>query len=158
MELVAEFFGILDGSIELRVTDASFFVVDGHAGFKLSDFFAKVFHDDAGIDGINIHGDVEDFVNVDEGGEPTGVEGAGITVDIESAAVLGAEAEVRRMNFDTGGADEIAKGSDSLLKGALNFGLLLKLGLEIRVDGGLFIFLAKCHYWAPFWGASPLRT
>ena len=94
MELVAEFFGIVDGGLNFRVADLAFFGVDVVAGFKLGDLFAEVFHNNGGFNVVDIHRDIKDLVNVDEGRNPAGVEGAGISVDVDSAAVFGAEAEI----------------------------------------------------------------
>ena len=67
LELIAEFFGVVDGGFEFGVADFAFFGVDIVAGLELGDLFAEVFHDDGGFDRVNVHGDVEDFVDVDEG-------------------------------------------------------------------------------------------
>ena len=99
MELVAELFGIVDGSLNFRVADLAFFGVDVIAGFKLSDLLAEVFHNDGGLNGVDIHRDIKDLVNVDEGRNPAGVEGAGISVDVDSAAVFGAEAKITGVEF-----------------------------------------------------------
>ena len=82
LKLVAEFFGVVDGGFKFWVANPSLFGVDVHGSFELGDFFAKVFHDDASVDGVNIHRDVEDFVDIDKWRKPTGVERAGITVYI----------------------------------------------------------------------------
>ena len=66
LELIAEFFGVVDGGFEFGVADSSLFCIDVHGGFELSDFFAEVFHDDGGVDGVDVHGDVENFVDIDE--------------------------------------------------------------------------------------------
>ena len=66
LELIAEFFGVVDGGFELGVADFALFGVDIVAGLELGDFFAEVFHDDGGFDRVNVHGDVEDLIDVDE--------------------------------------------------------------------------------------------
>ena len=94
LEFVAEFLGVVDGGFELWVADFAFFGVDVVTGFELSHLFAKVFHDNGGFDGINIHRNIKDFVDVDEARNPTGIKCAWIPIDIDSATVFGAKAEI----------------------------------------------------------------
>ena len=147
LELVAEFFGVGNGGFELGVADFAFFGVDGHVGFELGDFFAQVFHDDCSVDGIDVHGDVDDFVDVDDGAEPAGVEGAGVAVDVHGAAVFGAEAEVGAVDFDGARADEVAEGGDAGFEGLLDLGVLLELGLGGDLGGGEGFF--SSHFVLP---------
>ena len=94
LELVAELFGVADGSFDFGVADFAFFGIDVEAGFELGDFLAEVFHDDGGFDGVDIHGDVENLIDVDKGRDPAGIEGTGVAVDVDGATVFGAEAEI----------------------------------------------------------------
>ena len=108
LEFVTEFFGIVDGSFEFWVADFAFFGVDIVAGFKLSNLFAEVFHDDGSFYRVNIHWNIKYLVDVDEAGNPTSIEGAGVTIDIDSTTIFGAETEIGRMNFDRAWWDKIA--------------------------------------------------
>ena len=130
MELVAEFLGIVDGGFDFWVTDFTAFGIDLVTSFELGDFFAEVFHDDGRFDRVDIHRNVENFVDVDKGGNPTGIKGAGIAVDVDGSAVFRAKTEIARVDFDGAWGDEIAEGGDALFKGLLNFSLFGVLGLD----------------------------
>ena len=145
LELVAKLFGVVDLRLELWVADTTALGIDVHGSLELGDLFAEVFHDDAGVDGVNIHGDIEDFVDIDERREPAGVEGAGVAVNVESAAVFSAEAEMVGENLDRRGGDEVAESGDSLLEGALDGGIVVCLALRGNLRSGkLFSFFSHC--------------
>ena len=153
LELIAEFFGVVDGGFEFGVADFAFFGVDIVAGLELGDLFTEVFHDDGSFDRVNIHGDIEDLIDIDEGRDPASVELAGVAVNIHGAAIFGAEAEVAGVELEGAGRNEVAKGGDALFEGLLDFGVLGGLGLggdvggrEIRGGGAFF----ECHYLVPF--------
>ena len=123
LEFVAEFFGVGSGSFELGVADAVALGIDGHRGFELGDFFTQIFHDDGGVDRVNEHRDVEDFIEVDDGGEPAGVEHARVGVDEDGAAKFGAKLEVAALDFVAGGREEVAQGSDTGAKSVFGLGV-----------------------------------
>ncbi len=56
------------------IADFATFGVDLVASFELGDFLRRFFMTTVVSDGINIHGDVENLVDVDKGGNPTSVE------------------------------------------------------------------------------------
>ena len=147
LELVAKFLGVADGGFEFWVANFAAFGVDAHGSFKLGDFFAKVFHDDLGVDRINVHGNIENFVDVDERRKPTSVECARVTVDVDGAAVFGAETKIVVIELDTGRRNHVAQGSDSLLESALDFHFFHGLGLGGYFCGGKLFF---AHCFSPF--------
>ncbi len=141
LEFVAEFFGVLDGGFEFRVANFAFLGIDVVAGFELGNFFAEVAHDDGGFDWINIHGDINNFIDVDETGDPASEEFAGVAINIDSAAIFVAKTEIIGVDFDRTGRNEIAEGGNSLLKGLTDFGVFGGLGLGGKIGCGELLFL-----------------
>ena len=67
LELIAKVFGIGNSSFELWITNFSLFGVDGHASFELSHLLGEVFHDDTSINWIDVHGNIENFIDINDG-------------------------------------------------------------------------------------------
>lgn len=145
--MVTELLSIGDGSLETWITDFATLVIDGHGSLELSDFFTKILHNDASVGRINIHRNIEDVIRINNTREPAGIESTRITIDINSTAVLRAEAEVGRMNLDRARADKVAESSNSLLEGALGFLFLEHLRISGDFGGGRLswlFFLKHC--------------
>lgn len=151
LELIAELLGITNGGLKFGVANFAFFGVDVVAGLKLGNFLTEVFHHDGGFDGVDIHGDIEYFVDINEGGDPASKESARIGIDVDGAAVFSAKAKIARMEFERARRDKVAEGSDPLFKGLLNFGVFSSLRLSgdfggSEVFGGvIFRFLKQAH-------------
>ena len=55
LELVTELLGILDGGVGFWVTNFTLLCLEVNISFELGNLLAEVFHNNGGIDWINIH-------------------------------------------------------------------------------------------------------
>ncbi len=144
MELIAEFLCVTNGSLELGVAYSSLFHVEIHGSLELGDFGTEILHHNGGLHWINIHRNVYHFVYINNRGKPAGVEGARVTVYINSASVFVAEAEMVRMNLDRRRRDEVAQSIGTLFERMLDFGGFHRLVLGGNIGSGVaFLFFLK---------------
>ncbi len=65
----------------------------------MGNLLAKIFHDDGSFDGINIHRNVENFIDVNKSRDPTSIWTTRITINVDSAAIFGTKSEVAGNGF-----------------------------------------------------------
>ena len=108
LQPIAHFLGVHDGCLFLRVADPALFAVYLDAGFQLSHLFAQVFQHYLALHWVNVHRQVDDFVQVDHAAHPSGEQLARIAVNIKRPGVTCPQAEVGGLKLNRTRRDEIA--------------------------------------------------